>query len=464
MPQYADILGAIGQGQQFVEGVVQQQARRSAGQALTRGDYGGAANAMFQTGNLAGGQQVQQWGQGQEDRATAQQDRERARQLAATRQVITALSRAAQNGDDVGLLVEEFRPTFRAMGTADEDYDRIANQVKANPAILDQFGALIDREIQVINLGNGGWASIDTQTGQPVAGNASYIRPTTVGNVALGADGQVLFDARTPDIIETQSGGAPVALSVDPRTGTVSEVWRGQAAPREQYSVVPQSEVAALGLAPGVYQRNAQGQITQVGGQGGDRLSAGQQRQVETYYQDIATAENINTELGRFDAMIAGGQLDLNPAANAIGGIRNAVGMSSENSRNLAEFRSTLERVRNDSLRLNSGVQTEGDAQRAWNELVANLNDEAVVRRQLQRIRSINERAIRFRQQRIQTLEGSARQQPQAQTQTRSRENIGSADNPYRLNPNDPNVGWARVPVGGYYVHPRTGAVMRRDQ
>jgi len=457
-----DPFASVQRGIDFTQGIFDRSANMAAGRQLSTGNYAEAASALFNNGNLAGGTQIQGMQRADQDRQRVEADRVKAEQLATTRQVITALSRAAQQGDDVGLLIEEFRPTFSAMGTPPEQFDAIAAQVRANPAIIDQLGNLVDREIQVINLGNGGWASVDTQTGQRVAGNDAYIRPTVVGGVALGQDGQPIFDARTPDIIETQDGGANVALSVDPRTGQISEAWRGRPAPREQYAVVPQSEVAALGLAPGVYQRNAQGQITQVGGQGGDRLSAGQQRQVETYYQDIAGLENINTELGRFDAMISGGQLDLNPAANAIGGIRNAVGMSSENSRNLAEFRSTLERVRNDSLRLNSGVQTEGDAQRAWNELVSNLNDEAVVRRQLGRIREINNRALRFRQQRIQTLEGGARQQPQSQTRQRpAQEAIGSQANPYRLNPSDPNVGWNRIPSGGYFQHP-DGSIRRK--
>lgn len=137
-------------------------------------------------------------------------------------------------------------------------------------------------------------------------------------------------------------------------------------------------------------------------------LSAAQQRQVETYYQEIAGLDNIDAELGRFDSMIASGDLQLSPVANTVGGVRNALGMSTQNSRNLAEFRSTLERVRNDSLRLNKGVQTEGDANRAWNELVSNINDPAVVRQQLRRIMGINERARQFRMQRLGQIENQS--------------------------------------------------------
>lgn len=134
-------------------------------------------------------------------------------------------------------------------------------------------------------------------------------------------------------------------------------------------------------------------------------LSAQQSRQLEGYLQEIETASSINNELGRFDQMLQSGELNLGPVANIQSQALNRLGISSPNSTNFAEFRSTLERLRNDSLRLNSGVQTEGDAQRAWNELISNINDENVVRRQIKRISDLNERAIKFKEGRVRALE-----------------------------------------------------------
>jgi hypothetical protein len=78
--------------------------------------------------------------------------------------------------------------------------------------------------------------------------------------------------------------------------------------------------------------------------------------------------------------------------------------MSDADSRNFASFQSTLEKLRNDSLRLNKGVQTEGDAVRAWNELVKNINDPQVVRQRLAEIREINNRAIALRKYNIDVI------------------------------------------------------------
>ena len=72
-------------------------------------------------------------------------------------------------------------------------------------------------------------------------------------------------------------------------------------------------------------------------------------------------------------------------------------GMSDENSRNMASFKSSLEKLRNDSLRLNTGVQTDGDAQRAWNELFENINDGGVVTQRLAEIKRLNARAVQLR-------------------------------------------------------------------
>lgn len=110
------------------------------------------------------------------------------------------------------------------------------------------------------------------------------------------------------------------------------------------------------------------------------------------------TATAINTSLDKHLIRIESGKLDFGPVANTIYAGRNAAGMSTEESRNFAEFKSDLEKLRNDSLRLNAGVQTDGDAQRAWNELIANINDTDYVKQRLQTIKQLNDRARSLRQ------------------------------------------------------------------
>lgn len=107
----------------------------------------------------------------------------------------------------------------------------------------------------------------------------------------------------------------------------------------------------------------------------------------------VSTASNIATDLQALRKQVEGGEIDLGLISNLANRGRNWVGLSTPESRNYTTFKATLERMRNDSLRLNKGVQTEGDAQRAWNELFENLNDSGVVKQRLSEIERINERA-----------------------------------------------------------------------
>lgn len=115
----------------------------------------------------------------------------------------------------------------------------------------------------------------------------------------------------------------------------------------------------------------------------------------------VQTHKLISAKMKSFVDQIDSGQLDLNIYANAENKLRNGLSLSTQESRNLASFKAEMEALRNDSLRLNSGVQTEGDAIRAWNELVQSLNDPGVVRQRLNDISRINDTAAYLKNQRL---------------------------------------------------------------
>lgn len=126
----------------------------------------------------------------------------------------------------------------------------------------------------------------------------------------------------------------------------------------------------------------------------------------------IGTAGGINADLGAVLQQVESGSLQLGPVKNAVGSVRNTLGVSNENSQNLATFKATLEKLRNDSLRLNKGVQTDGDAQRAWNELLSNINDPGVVAKRLKEIRSLNSRAIELHNDNLRNIWSNYGAQP----------------------------------------------------
>lgn len=136
------------------------------------------------------------------------------------------------------------------------------------------------------------------------------------------------------------------------------------------------------------------------GGSGG-RLPAAISKAETDDLEAINLASGIRNDMGALIGQLNSGKLQLGPVSNMLNGVRNYVGASNEESRNLNTFKASLEKMRNDSLRLNKGVQTEGDAQRAWNEILSNVNDPQLVMDRLQEVQAINQRAIDLRQQTI---------------------------------------------------------------
>lgn len=136
-------------------------------------------------------------------------------------------------------------------------------------------------------------------------------------------------------------------------------------------------------------------------GKGGGKLPAAALKMQQEEVDAINTADAVDQALAVVDKRITDGKLKLGPVANIVSRGQNAAGASTENSKNFASLQSSLEKLRNDTLRLNKGVQTEGDAARAWNELVTSLNDPELVRQRIAEIRQINARAKTLRQNNI---------------------------------------------------------------
>jgi hypothetical protein len=118
----------------------------------------------------------------------------------------------------------------------------------------------------------------------------------------------------------------------------------------------------------------------------------------------IGIASSINADLAGISRQIDEGKLKFGPIDNLVNTGRNLAGISSEQSRNFGTFKSTLERLRNESLRLNTGVQTDGDAQRAWNELFQNINDTGLVKQRLVELQAINQRGAELQRLRVDSL------------------------------------------------------------
>lgn len=203
------------------------------------------------------------------------------------------------------------------------------------------------------------------------------------------------------DHVHVQQGGGAPARPVVPGS-----------APKPVSGWVTLSPQEARGYGEGQYQRNTMtGEVKQVSGtapKGTGRLPAAALNLQSEHLNAIQTASAITGRLDNITRQLDTGALNLGPVSNIIDRARNFAGKSSPQSINFASFRTNLEKLRNDSLRLNKGVQTEGDAQRAWGEIMANLNDEKVVRQRLEEIKGYNRQAQAFHEDSVTQLRADA--------------------------------------------------------
>ncbi len=121
-----------------------------------------------------------------------------------------------------------------------------------------------------------------------------------------------------------------------------------------------------------------------------------------------AAQDLSNSIMQKVDA----GQLQISPFKNILNTGRNMAGISTPESVAFADLQTSLEKLRNDTLRLNKGVQTEGDAQRAMNEVLQSVNDPEVLKGAMARLNAINERAAALQQENINQIRSNYGVQP----------------------------------------------------
>ena len=174
----------------------------------------------------------------------------------------------------------------------------------------------------------------------------------------------------------------------------------------------------------------------------------------------LGISSGIDADLGAINEQLSSGRLNLGPLRNLWNRGRNAFGSSTEESRNLATFDATLEKLRNDSLRLNKGVQTEGDAQRAWNEVLKSTSDPALVRQRLGEVQRINQRAAGLRGANVSQLRQNFGAEPLDTAQYR---NVASAigEQSPSYAPARSQAEWSQLPSGTLYTAP-DGSLRRK--
>lgn len=124
------------------------------------------------------------------------------------------------------------------------------------------------------------------------------------------------------------------------------------------------------------------------------RMSSVAFKAEEEDFAALDTNANINEDIDKFAGLLESGEMTLSAFDKPADFLATTFGYADEVNANRSDFRTFVKKLVLDSLRLNKGTQTEGDAQRATDAIFENINDESAVLRRLNELKRINERAL----------------------------------------------------------------------
>ena len=131
------------------------------------------------------------------------------------------------------------------------------------------------------------------------------------------------------------------------------------------------------------------------------RMSTAAFKAEDEDFTALDLSEGINDDVDTYVGLLESKEMTLYFADGVEDFVSSGLGISNEDTVNRSKFDAFLNKLRNDTLRLNKGTQTEGDAERALKEISTNRNDEKIVIAQLKELQRVNERAIKNRKRAI---------------------------------------------------------------
>ena len=128
--------------------------------------------------------------------------------------------------------------------------------------------------------------------------------------------------------------------------------------------------------------------------------------------QALGSFKSVDADLAALEQQITDGKLQVGPVNRALGYVRTNTNQSTENDRNIAALKTKLEGMRNAILLMGKGVQTEGDAQRALEEILSNLNDQALLKQRLPELRAKLQRDAGLQKSQVELLRSNYGAEP----------------------------------------------------
>jgi len=196
-------------------------------------------------------------------------------------------------------------------------------------------------------------------------------------------------------------GGGGISTTEQGRASMATDAARARASDASAASSYATADATRqrLGIAQAQFDLQRSGQWNPSGKQAGGAASlpVGALKELLSVEDALGGANVVNEIIQKNAGRIADGTLQISPTNSLLSKGRTALGVSTPNDVALNEYQSDLTKIVNESLRLNKGVQTEGDAQRAANELMT-ASDARTAAAALARLSKFNRQAVELQQ------------------------------------------------------------------
>lgn len=192
---FAQGMDAFDRGYDRQQTITDRMTRRKAGQRYASGDPTGAAQELAGAGMIEQAQGIEQ-DQRQQEREQFSRDRiEQTDRQAAAQRNADLLTRLAQGLKTVPAgqrkqALSRAYPLFQGAGIDTATLDQLTEEQLSDQS-LDAFTGEVQKHLQIVNRGGGGYDVVDTRTGQAVRSVEPDPKMVTVG------DGAVLIDPAT---------------------------------------------------------------------------------------------------------------------------------------------------------------------------------------------------------------------------------------------------------------------------
>lgn len=196
------------------------------------------------------------------------------------------------------------------------------------------------------------------------------------------------------------TGGGGISTTEQGKAGIAADAARAAAsyASANASNASATSSLGRLAIAQGQFGLERAGKWNPGGKSSGSTLGdkpvpVGALKELLGVEEALGGTQVLNEIIKKNAGRLADGSLQISPTNAALSWGRTGLGIATDNDVALNEWKSDLTKIVNESLRLNKGVQTEGDAQRAANELMS-ANDPKTAAAALARLSKFNRQAV----------------------------------------------------------------------